>query len=184
MKKTSILLLLLITFCSPKKIDQAPTTTRAIELDRPRMEQIIKLMPTILNKSEEFKQKSTSLEVSDLEYNNQFYQYLFKEQAFAERLDKAGFESALDYESFYTTMIEMYILLLEQPEVLDTAILSIPAHNKEVTSLSLKQAQEPNNQRLAETLKRLQYELIVYKNLVLVNTFMGELTLLNKQDEE
>ncbi len=182
MKKTSILLLLLITFCSPKKIDQASVTMTTIELDRPRMEQIIRLMPTILRKSEEFKKQSTNLKVSDEEYNNQFYQYLFKEQAFADRLNVAGFKSASEYENFYTTMIEMYILLLEQPEVLDTAVLSISAHNKEVTSLLLKQAQEPNNQRLAETLNRLQYELIVYKNLVLVNTFMGQLTSLNKQD--
>ena len=182
MKKTSILLLLLVTFCSPKKVEQTPIDMTTIELDRPRMEQIIRLMPTILRKSEEFKQKSTNLKVSDEEYNNQFYQYLFKEQAFADRLNVAGFKSASEYENFYTTMIEMYILLLEQPEVLDTAVLSIPAHNKEVTSLLLKQAQEPNNQRLEETLNRLQYELTVYKNLVLVNTFMGQLTSLNKQD--
>ena len=184
MKKTSILLLLLVTFCSPKKVEQTPIDMTTIELDRPRMEQIIRLMPTILRKSEEFKQKSTNLKVSDEEYNNQFYQYLFKEQAFADRLNVAGFKSASEYENFYTTMIEMYILLLEQPEVLDTAVLSIPAHNKEVTSLLLKQAQEPNNQRLEETLNRLQYELTVYKNLVLVNTFMGQLTALNKQDGE
>ena len=182
MKKTSILLLLLATFCSPKKTDQASVTMTTIELDRPRMEQIIRLMPTILRKSEEFKKQSTNLKVSDEEYNNQFYQYLFKEQAFADRLNVAGFKSASEYENFYTTMIKMYILLLEQPEVLDTAVLSIPAHNKEVTSLLLKQAQEPNNQRLEETLNRLQYELTVYKNLVLVNTFMGQLTSLNKQD--
>ena len=184
MKKTSILLLLLVTFCAPKKVEQVPVVRTSVELDRPRMEQIIRLMPTILRKSEEFKKQSTSSEISDLEYNNQFYQYLFKEQAFAERLNRAGFKSASDYENFYTTMIKMYILLLEQPEVLDTAVLSIPAHTKEVTSLTLKQAQEPNNQRLAETLNRLQYELIVYKNIVLVNTFMGQLTALNKQDGE
>ena len=190
MKKTSVLALLLLllfvlSFYFPKKIvEQTPTASVAVELDRPRMEQIIRLMPTILRKSEEFKRQSISLEISDEEYNNQFYQYLFKEQAFADRLNVAGFKSASEYENFYTTMIKMYILLLEQPEVLDTAVLSIPAHNKEVTSLLLKQAQEPNNQRLTETLKRLQYELTVYKNLVLVNTFMGQLTALNKQDEE
>ncbi|MDK2818579.1 MAG: hypothetical protein KFW21_03910 [Spirochaetota bacterium] len=184
MKKFSIILLLLVTACSPKKIDQTPVQQIILELDRPRMEVIIKLMPNILRKSEEFKQQANTSKVTTVEYNRKFYQYLFEDQDFAMKLNDAGFKDTLDYENFYTIMIEMYVLLLKQPEVLDTAVVSIPSYNKEVTSLLLKKAQEPNNQRLVETLNKLQYELTVYKNLVLVNAFMGELNSLNKKDDK
>jgi hypothetical protein len=71
-------------------------------------------------------------------------------------------------------MIEMYLFILEQPEVVDTAALSIPSHQREVDTLLLKKAKESNNDRLNATLHKLQYELTVYKNLVLVNTFLGQ----------
>lgn len=97
MKKFSIILLLLVTACSPKKIDQTPVQQITLELDRPRMEAIIKLMPNILRKSEEFKQQANTSKVTTVEYNRKFYQYLFEDQDFAMKLNDAGFEDTLDY---------------------------------------------------------------------------------------
>lgn len=182
MKKIMVLLLFTVVFCTQKKeILQEETMVIPLELDRPRMEEIVILMPELLRKSEDFKIKAKDLTLSDQAYNTMFYQYLFEEGNLAQSLQQSGFENAEEYEAFYTVLIEMYLLLLEQPEIIDTAVLSIPAHEKEVVSLLLKKAQEPNNVRLSHTLERLQYELAVYKNLVLINAFSGQLNTFNKE---
>ncbi|MGL5955199.1 MAG: hypothetical protein ACRC0X_01125 [Brevinema sp.] len=179
MKKV-LLLLLFFSACTPKVDLSIEEKLSYIELDQDRMEQIVILMPVILNKSEQFKSVASRMNISDEDYNVRFYQYLFQEQAFAERLDRAGFQNAEEYNTFYTAMIEMYLLLLKQPEVLESAKQMIPAHEKEIKSFLLRQAQEPNNKELTQRLDRLYYELAGYRNILIVNQFLDQLNSFNQ----
>ncbi|MGL4676904.1 MAG: hypothetical protein ACRCWI_04460 [Brevinema sp.] len=178
--KIFLLLLLFYGACTPKINPTIQEELSYIELDQKRMEQIVVLMPVILQKSEEFKSIASQVNMSDEDYNTRFYQYLFQEKTFAERLNKAGFQNIEEYQSFYTVMIEMYLLLLKQPEVIESAKQIIPIHEKEIKTFILRQAQEPNNKELTRRLDRLNYELAGYKNLLLVNQFLDQLNSLNQ----
>lgn len=170
-------MLIFCTMCTKKEEVQENYVYSYTELDRARMEQIIILMPVILKKATEFQVMSRN--VPDEEYNTKFYEYLYSEKAFADRLERAGFEDVKSYEVFYTELIEMYMLLLSESETVETAKIEIPNLEKEITSLTLRQAQEPNNEKLAQTLQRYQYQLTTYKNLILVNEFLPQLNSFN-----
>ena len=179
MKKIMILLVLMGA-CAPKEtpiiVEERVIPTL---LDRPKMEQLIRILPLVLRYSTEFSESPEGKSAPDAEYNVRLYQYLYSQEVIAESLKNAGFDDAIMYQKFYDTMIEMYLFILEQPEVVDTAALSTPSHQREVDTLLLKKAKESNNDRLNATLHKLQYELTVYKNLVLVNTFLGQLNALS-----
>ncbi len=177
MKKIILMMLVFCTMCTKKEEVQENYVYSYTELDRARMEQIIILMPVILKKATEF--QAMSRNVPDEEYNTKFYEYLYSEKAFADRLERAGFEDVKNYEIFYTELIEMYMLLLSEAETVETAKIEIPNLEREITSLTLRQAQEPNNEKLAQTLQRYQYQLTTYKNLILVDEFLPQLNSFN-----
>lgn len=183
--KKYLILLFLITACTPEKpsVMIEENNIELVTLDRSRMEKLIEYMPIILRYSEQFQEIINPKGISDQEYNKKLYEYLFQNEEVAKELRNAGFDNAEIYQKFYDTLIEMYLLLQEQPDLVDMAVISIPNHQKEVDSLLLKQAKEPNNKKLVQTLDRLQYELIVYRNLVIVNAFLGQLNALNNVNE-
>lgn len=180
--KVALFLLMNIILMCTKKEESVKTKIEdtMFLLDHDRMEQIIILMPIILKKATDFQKYSITQKYSDDEYNTKFYQYLFYEKAFAERLIKAGFKSSQEYQQFYDTMIEIYLLLLKQPEVIDTANSSIDQYKNDINSLTLRVAQEPNNDALALQLKRIEYELTSYQNILIVNEFLTQLNSLNQ----
>lgn len=185
MKKIILLLILGTGFCAPKpKVTKEIVYGIPIALDRPRMEHVIRLLPSILVKSQQFQKQAQNVDLPDQEYNTRFYQFLFSEEDLAQDLKSSGFTDAESYQEFYDEMIEMYMLLFQQPEVLETAVSSIPAYEKEVNTLLLKKGQEPNNTKLSSKLNKLQYELFVYQNLVLVNSFVGQLNAFNKPSSQ
>lgn len=181
-KSILFLLITMTTFisCSPKKSVESQKIETLFLLDEPRMQQIVVLMPVILKKAHAFQQYAAIKKLTDDEYNHQFYQYLFEEKPFAERLNKAGFQSSEEYQQFYDTMIETYLLLSKNPEVISNAQPNIIQYEDEINSLTLQQAQEPNNQALAQQLARLKFQLISYQNILIVSKFLEQLNQLNQ----
>ncbi len=178
MKKIILMILLCCNMCAKKEEVKVENSYSYVELDRARMEQVVILLPVVLQKAMEFQSIAKNI-IDATEYNTKFYEYLFKEEAFSDRLLKAGFENTKTYEEFYSEMIEMFLLLSEKPESFESATHEIPILEKEIKSLLLRQAQEPNNEKLTATLNRYQYELATYKNIVLVNEFLPQLNAFN-----
>ncbi len=178
MKKIVLIMLICCAMCTKKEEVVETFSYSYIELDRARIEQVMILLPIILKKATEFQTRNHN--ISDEEYNTRFYEYLYSEKAFADRLERGGFEDAISYENFYSEMIEMYMLLLAQPETVETAKIEMPNLEKEIISLTLRQAQEPNNEKLTQTLQRYQYQLTTYKNLILVDEFLPQLNSFNE----
>ncbi len=174
----TILCLFFLTMCAPKQ-EAVQEEYAYTELDRGRMEQIVLLMPVILRKAQEF--QSRAVNVSDEDYNSEYYKYLYSEKAFADRLAEAGFANPDELEEFYSEMINIYVLLSEQPYAVNAAEANAPVREREVSGLLLRAAAEPNNPSVARTLQKYQYELASYRNILVVDEFMPRLKEFNEQ---
>ncbi len=177
MKK--IILLLLLAMCTKNEPEVVQDFTY-VDLDIDRMEQIITLMPIILKKSQEFQARYGNQNLSDEEYNREYYKYLYSEKAFADRLGEGGFPTPDSFEEFYNEMINIYLLVLGNPNAVSTALSNIPSHEREVSVLTLRAAKEPNNTSIANNLKKYEYELSSYKNIIIVNSFADKLNAFNQ----
>ncbi|MGL4367953.1 MAG: hypothetical protein ACRCTQ_06740 [Brevinemataceae bacterium] len=179
MKKWVIFLCCMVSFCSQKK-NSVEDIYIPFKLERPQMEQFIRVLPLVLKKSEEFKKLELVKNLSDEEYNDQFYSFLYKDPISTQALKDAGFTGKVTYAEFHNTVLENFILITENKDIVEEAVMSIPKIQKEYDSLLLKYNREPNNISLERTLNQVKASLIFYKNIVLMDAFYAELNAFNQ----
>ncbi|MGL4562397.1 MAG: hypothetical protein ACRCVW_00890 [Brevinema sp.] len=177
------LALIMVASCTQQKnkFKIPPDFFQPIEITRPHMEQLINYLPLILDKAKQFQQFPKTQQLTDAEYNMAFYAYIYTDTNIASALIKSGFPDVQYFGSFYNSVLESFILIQKNPEIIQEAVVSIPKIQKELDPLLLKQAREKNNQTLNQKIESLQSYLLFYKNLILIDQFVGILRSLNEK---
>ncbi|MGL4393775.1 MAG: hypothetical protein ACRCS8_00910 [Brevinema sp.] len=151
-----------------------------VEITRPVMEKFVNHLPVILRKAKDFQAIPKTQQLSDADYNMAFYAYLYTDTNLTSQLKDMGFATFQDFGSFYNSMLEAFILIQKNGDIVQEAVTSIPQIEKELDITSLKLAREQNNADLERKVKLLQDYLLFYKNIMLVNQFIPMLSAFNE----